>query len=93
MKLYEQMNQGENLSWCKPLSNKEGTRVVVVNDGVVIRSLFTVSTPKEFREQGNDIYANQDKPDYLIEKYGLHYELGCSECPFRDECDAMIIRE
>ena len=91
MKLYERMNQGENLFWCKPLSNKEGTRVIIVNGGIVIRSLFTVSTPKEFREQGNDIYANQANPEYLIEKYGLHYELGCPECPFRDECEAMII--
>ena len=79
MKLYEKMNYGENLGWCIPYFSEDGTKGFTKN-GDDIRVFGDIGV------KSGDYSANE--VEELIDKNDLR-EGGCSECPFRDECDAM----
>lgn len=77
MKLYESMRNGENLDWCASYANEKG-EYIVINSGVVISST-----------NSKLVGVKSDSLDFVWE----WKELGCNECPWRDECDAMLVEQ
>lgn len=77
MKLYETMRSGKNLGWCKCYISEDGNRAIVVNEGEIISEYGLVN-------------VMCCEPEGLIETEELH-ECGCAECPYRDECEAMVM--
>jgi hypothetical protein len=100
-KLYEKMNPGENLSWCRPFVDEDGKYAIAVNEGQIVSMILNGEEQSDITDDlvyrfANDVNLNYD----LYQGWSdLHIicdalpERGCSECPFRDECDAMIVDE
>ncbi len=99
MKMYETMNSGENLGWCRPYVSKDKTKAIIINEGnveVIISGKIEHIRPneKELEE-----FARLVNPDYeKLSDRGMSNveiildvlsEVGCSDCPCRDYCDAM----
>lgn len=100
--LYEKMSHGDNLSWCKPYMSDDETCCVIVNSGEIAGCIINgedvgyilPTTDVAAIAHRLAIAVNADYADY--DGWGdLHIaldamrEVGCSECPFRDDCDAM----
>lgn len=127
-KVYETMQPGENLSWCKPIEYSHGEKRVIriVCDGTTISmALYDGDNPMqeitrkyEIDGKGAMVYGynydstfcgpeegDADKAirsflgiDVLPAPYAhtsesAYEELGCAECPFRDECEAMEVSD
>lgn len=79
--LYEKMRRTENLSWCKPYVNEDGSKAVIVNEGVAypVRGITSVKEGDKFTDE----LANE------IDAYDMH-EVGCCDCPVKDDCECMV---
>lgn len=76
MKQYEKMMPGENLSWCKPMVSRDGRVTIAVNEGAVAGLMV----------DGKDLQPSNQEIARLDDDF---IELGCSDCPWRDICEAM----
>ena len=99
IKLYETMETGENLSWCRPYISRDGSCAMVINEGEIINIMID---GKDFvnpsREQLaalaarlNPDDADPDADDNELVEILLDSmrEVGCADCPYCDECEAM----
>ena len=98
---YFENHETENFSWCKPYTDKTGEYMLVIHDG----ELSSIASPDiiAYRYDGSltdeiiKQFAMAINPNYDLysEWTDLHialdsmHEIGCSHCPFKDECDAM----
>ena len=96
--LYEKMNPGENLGWCKPLYNHESGVMLIVEKGNVLSVILQneIITPvsddmiEKLAKQLNKIhylYKGWDYKHILLDSD--FEELGCSDCPARFDCEQM----
>lgn len=96
-KLYEQMESGENLEWCRPISCKDGKIVVAVNNNAIVSIQIDGEDVDAMPENitraariASDNYA-EESADYsdveILSNNGA--EIGCAACPWRDVCEAM----
>lgn len=76
MKAYKRMRAGENLSWCRPY--RSGNNYYVQNEGEIIQLM----------QDGTDLVIDKDTLR-IVEECDDWEEIGCAECPWRDECEAM----
>lgn len=76
MKLYKKMRDGENLSWCRPYRCDD--KYYVRNEGEIVSIM----------DNGVDLVIDKDTLR-IVEECDEWEEIGCAECPWRDECDAM----
>lgn len=99
IKLYETMETGENLSWCRPYISRDGTCAMVINEGKIINIMIN---GKDFvnpsREQLAALAARLNPDDADPDADGEELieillddmrEVGCADCPYCDECEAM----
>lgn len=99
IKLYETMETGENLSWCRPYISRDGSCAMVINEGKIINIMIN---GKDFvnpsREQLAALAARLNPDDADPDADGEELieillddmrEVGCADCPYRDECEAM----
>lgn len=98
MKYYEKMQSDENLGWCKPILGS-ATAIAINNGNVVMVRVAEKDFEGDDIPSGLELAARRANPDYDCYKGydNLHiyldgdtWEGGCSECPWRDECEAMI---
>lgn len=95
--LYEKMNPGENLSWCRPYRNEENDITIIVLEGkidciVTPEEIYTDINPyliKYFARVLNDDYAEYSGWDDTHILLDACNEVGCADCPARFECEAM----
>lgn len=91
------LENGENLSWCKPMKHRIENVFISVNEGEVVG----------IRVNGKDEDITDEKIKELAKKLNLDYdkyegwndihillesdfeELGCKDCPWFDICEAM----
>lgn len=85
---------GGNLSWCKPYRNTKENVYLVLNESRVISVSVNgkeVSTDyiKELAQRLG-VYNQYEEWDdtYILLEDGWE-EMGCSECPWFDRCEAM----
>lgn len=99
---YMESHDGENFSWCKPYTDGNEERFLIMYDGIA----NSIDTPDGvfYRFDGSDFdtaleaLARNVNPDYdLFIGYNDQqlalikmHEVGCSKCPFRYECDTMM---
>ena len=102
MKFYENMEYGENLEWCKPISCKDGKIVVAINNGRVVSMQIdgedvdaTAENITRAARIANDYYNDYEGYDdaHILEDARTAVELGCAQCPWRDVCEAMEVDE
>ncbi len=99
IKLYETMETGENLSWCRPYISCDGSCAMVINEGKIINIMIN---GKDFvnpsREQLAALAARLNPDDADPDADGEELieillddmrEVGCADCPYRDECECM----
>nr|DAR24149.1 MAG TPA: hypothetical protein [Caudoviricetes sp.] len=99
IKLYESMQNGENLSWCRPYISRDGSCAMVINEGEIINIMID---DKDFvnpsREQLAALAARLNPDDADPDADGEELteilldsmrEVGCADCPYRDECECM----
>lgn len=101
MKFYENMEYGENLEWCRPISCKEGKVISTQNEGRIVSLRIdgedVDATSENITRAARIVSANYDEEseDYndveIIVNNGA--EIGCAACPWRDVCEAMDIDE
>ena len=99
IKLYETMETGENLSWCRPYISRDGSCAMVINEGEIINIMINGKDfPNPSREQlaALDALLNPDDADPDADGEELieillddMREVGCADCPYRDECECM----
>ena len=97
MKQIDMMWEGENLSWCYPITDGCGNWAVICDDQIV--SLCNQDgEPVEVTEKDIRKLAMDVCPDYETESeestdeeiiMRKMTETGCTDCPWRDICDAM----
>ena len=100
--LYEKMNPGENLSWCRPYVSKDENCFVVVcngkisgciinneNVGYILPSTDVAAIAHRLAVAVNPDYAEYNGYSDLEIALDAMTEIGCADCPFRDDCDAM----
>ena len=127
-KVYETMQPGENLSWCKPIEYSHGEKRVIriMFEGTTISiALYDGDNPMqeitrkyEIDWKGAMVYGStydntcggpreEDADKAICSFLGIdvlpapyahtsesaYEELGCAECPFRDECEAMEVSD
>ena len=99
-------HKNENLSWCKPYiyEDDSGSYYIIMYEGA-IESIVTPEIEAQ-RYDGSltddllETIARRFNPDYdwykgwsdthiIMDSDDLR-EAGCSECPFKRECDAML---
>lgn len=101
IKIYNLMESGENLEWCAPLLDKKNNCAAVRNEGKIISvkigyKIFN-RIDKEIKKTLAEIvapnYNDLKKEGYTDEEIinDTMTECGCEECPFRNDCDAMLI--
>lgn len=100
-KLYESMEHGENLEWCKPISCKDGKVIFAQNEGRIVSIQIdgedVDATPENITRAARIVSANyhDESEDYndaeIIVNNGT--EIGCAACPWRDVCEAMECEE
>ena len=78
MKAYKRMRDGENLSWCRPY--RCGDNYYVRNESGVIGIM----------QNGKDLIIDKDTL-HIVNDCDDWEEIGCAECPWRDECEAMDV--
>lgn len=96
------MNSGENLGWCKPYVSDDESCCVIVNNGkiasctingedvgYILPNTDVDAIAHRLAVAVNPDYADYDGWDDLHIAIDAMTEVGCSECPFRDDCDAM----
>ena len=76
MKAYKRMRADENLSWCRPY--RCGNNYYVQNEGEIIKLM----------QDGTDLVIDKDTLR-IVDECDDWEEIGCSECPWRDECEVM----
>ena len=76
MKEYKRMAPGANLSWCAPFVS--GNKYYVQHEGEITNIMA----------DGMDLVIDADTLR-IVSDTDDWQEIGCSECPWRDECDAM----
>lgn len=99
MKLYEKMFENENLSWCKPIRSKNGRVFASITEGAVSalridevdyltkdKILPMLKTAAKISNPDYGDYSDWDDFEIMMDAAA---EMGCSACPWRDECDAM----
>lgn len=99
MKTYETMNPGENLGWCRPYASNNKTKAIIINEGNVEVIIFEKTVHIRPNEKEIEEFAQLVNPDYEgLSNRGMSNveiildvlsEVGCSDCPCRDCCDAM----
>ena len=96
MKIIDTMRDGENMGWCVPYATKDESVWVVSSENCVsIKDGDTAidnATPEQIREYAKkinedyDLYSGWDDLHILLDGMRSH---GCTECPFRDVCEAV----
>lgn len=91
------MDNGGNLSWCKPLSYRDGKVILAVIEGEVVGlridgtdveiNADSVCRVAKMVNADYDLYSGWDDLHIIAE--APHEELGCCNCPWFDICDAM----
>ena len=104
MKYLEYMNEHptENLGWCKPYTDKNENKYLVIYDGEVsgIKTETAEVTTLDGRwelEKALGELARKVTKDYdLYSGYSdkelaliAMHEVGCADCPWKYDCDAM----
>lgn len=98
---YFEVHGDENINWCKPYTNNTESSFIVVYDG----DAMAISTPtlEAHRYDGSlnddvlhrfakrinqhyDVYHGWDDLHIALE---MMHEVGCINCPFKDDCDVM----
>ena len=96
MKLIDTMHDGENLDFCKPYTDGKGHWLVEM-DGEVIQIGFADGGPDEVTDEAIRDLAKAVNPHYAeykgwsdahIAKEAMT-ETGCTDCPWRDVCEAV----
>ena len=99
---YMKTHENENLGWCKPYVDNSGNYFAIMYEG----NMEWISMPdtEALRYDGSltnevlEAFARSVNPDYDVYSgwTDVHIaldamrEIGCSECPFRCDCDAML---
>lgn len=99
MKTYETMNPGENLGWCRPYVSKDKSKAIIINEENVEVIIFEKTGHIRPDEKELKEFAQLVNPDYdFLSDRGMSdieiildvmVEVGCADCPCRDDCDAM----
>ena len=99
IKLYESMENGENLSWCRPYISHDGSCAMVVNEGKIINIMINgedfINPSHEqialfaVRLIHDDFDSNADDYELLEILCDTMREVGCADCPYRDMCECM----
>lgn len=102
MKLYENMYEWENLSWCKPMATDDGKVWMIchegekptitaadgarISDGTKIQALA-----RAYNADYDDAVQNGDGATDILRD--AMRECGCCKCPLRDKCECMENQE
>lgn len=99
---YMDNHEDENLSWCRPYTDKSGDHSMVICDGEIL--CITAPDYEGWRYDGTltdgmlERFAREVNPDYdlfgagwtdMDKALNAMHEVGCAHCPWRDECEAM----
>ena len=103
MKLFDFMRDGENLGWCKPYASDDGRFFMVSTqngfDLMVDGEVFPLASDEvldDFAKRVNpENYDHFKQIGRSADEIAIDAmrEKGCRECPFKDECDAMVLTE
>lgn len=106
MKAYEKMGFGENLSWCRPYESEDERVYAVFCDGEIISLMIDgveyhkdfarkVSLMPKIAEAARIVNEYSDMYTDILDAFwdGAIREVGCADCPWRDECDCMDLDE
>lgn len=99
IKLYETMETGENLSWCRPYISRDGSCAMVINEGEIINIMINGKDfPNPSYEQiaslasrlsPDDVNPDADDNELVEILCDIMREVGCADCPYCDECECM----
>jgi len=98
---YMESHEDENFSWCKPFTNKDEDCFAIMYDGTIDHVITPEMEAQRYDGSLNDetleVFARRVNPDYDL--YGgwsdehialeVMHEIGCTSCPFKDDCEAM----
>lgn len=87
---YMETHETENLSWCKPYVAKDGSYAVLWEGKLLVDG-------EELEGDALEAFARKVNPEYelckgwpdLVIALGAMTQVGCSECPYNGNCDAM----
>lgn len=103
-KLYEDMAYGESLGWCTPYMSDDERNAIVINEGRIDGMLcdgeyIRPEAGPHYSSGQIQRFARAINPDYgyYTGWDDIHIILealsacGCSDCPWRDSCEAMDV--
>lgn len=91
------IENGQNVSWCKPLKHRTEDILLIVNEGEIsgirINEKDENVTPEIITELAKKLNESYDEYEGWSDTHILldadFEELGCSNCPYFDICEAM----
>jgi hypothetical protein len=98
---FEQNNSNENLSWCKPYTDKNEEYYLVMYEGEAEAAKtpegtyhrYNSTLSEEVKESiakavnnGYHCYHGWNDEDIALD---VMHEIGCKDCPFKHECEAV----
>lgn len=87
---YMEMHETENLSWCKPYVAKDGSYAALWEGELIVDG-------EELKGAALEAFARKVNPEYDLYRdwsdlevaLDSMKEVGCSECPYNGNCDAI----
>lgn len=91
------IENGQNVSWCKPLKHRTEDIFLIVTEGEIsgirINGKDENVTPEIITELAKKLNESHDEYEGWSDTHILldadFEELGCSDCPYFDICEAM----
>lgn len=91
------IENGQNIDWCKPLRHRTENIIIVLMGGEIIQIRINEEdkdvTPEIITELAKKLNESYDEYEGWSDTHILldadFEELGCSDCPYFDICEAM----